>query len=271
MRAGKLDRRITLERFTGPVAIVLGGSRDVWSELSAALALTDGLDRIIVAANHAGRVFDGDIDGWVTLHPQMLPAWREERAKSGRNTDFRAFVHAPVVGVDDVEIAPLEWSGSSGLFAAQVAVRSMGAAGVILCGVPMDADAGHFTFTGDWSAVSRYRPAFEAAKEAGLPVRSMSGWTAGLFGSPDRDWIDGLAIGPAQPKTRKYQAPEATMQIKFIRDRNWIPPEDRRLAVAYKAGGEYPVKRAWAEAMIAAGDAKEVRAPRRPVADEAEG
>lgn len=245
-----------------PVALVLGGARCVWSDLERARALTAGLDCIIVAVNDAGCEFKGDIDGWASFHPEKLPDWQGKRALRGLNTDYRTFVHK-ANGWVKAEIAPLEWSGSSGLYAAQVAVRNMGAVGVILCGVPMEAGGGHIARSGDWPLAEKYRPAFEAAKEAGLPVRSMSGWSAGLFGEPDQEWLDDLKVGP--PIQRRI--PEVSVQIKFIRDRNFTPPEERRITVAYKAGQEYPVKRAWAEAMIADGDAKEVRAPRRDPLD----
>jgi hypothetical protein len=53
------------------------------------------------------------------------------------------------------------------------------------------------------------------------------------------------------------------MRVKFIRDRNWTPPERRMITVAYKAGMELTVKRAWGAQMVADGDAVRVPAPRR--------
>lgn len=53
------------------------------------------------------------------------------------------------------------------------------------------------------------------------------------------------------------------MRVLFSRDRDFTPPEDRRMTVAYKGDREYTVKRAWGEAMVAAGDCVEVSAPPR--------
>ncbi|WP_368933487.1 hypothetical protein [Brevundimonas naejangsanensis] len=57
------------------------------------------------------------------------------------------------------------------------------------------------------------------------------------------------------------------MRVRFLKDRLWTPPEDRRLTVAYKKGMELTIKRAWGEQMEADGDLEEIDAPPRP-ADE---
>lgn len=56
----------------------------------------------------------------------------------------------------------------------------------------MDAEAGHFLRHKRWSACNSYRPAWEEAKKMGRlkNVRSMSGWTKGLLGFPDLQWIN---------------------------------------------------------------------------------
>lgn len=57
------------------------------------------------------------------------------------------------------------------------------------------------------------------------------------------------------------------MRVRFKRDRNWTPPEERRITVAYKAGWEGTIKRAWGEQMKTDGDLEEVDPPARDVAD----
>lgn len=244
------------------IALVLGGAPSVWSDLGQAQALTAGLDTLIVATNFAGREYRGDIDAWATLHPEMLAEWKTARAERGGNSDYRAFVYANRRNTGGAEVWPMEWSGSSGLYAAQVAVRALGAAGVILCGVPMERGAGHIVHPGDWVMEDKYRPAWLAAREAGLPVRSMGGWTAEQFGTPDADWLASLNVGPARKRHR--QPPEATMRIKMLRTRNFTPAEERRITVKYVRNEEYTVKRQWGAAMVKDGDAKEVRAHRKP-------
>lgn len=53
------------------------------------------------------------------------------------------------------------------------------------------------------------------------------------------------------------------MHVRFLRDRNWSPPEERRITVAYKQDMELTVKRAWGEQLVADGDAVEITPPRR--------
>lgn len=53
------------------------------------------------------------------------------------------------------------------------------------------------------------------------------------------------------------------MRVRFKRDRNWTPPEERRITVAYKLGMELTIKRTWGEQMEAEGDLEEIDAPPR--------
>lgn len=55
------------------------------------------------------------------------------------------------------------------------------------------------------------------------------------------------------------------MRVRFLKNRNWTAPEDRRQTTAYKAGMELTVKRAWGEQMVKDGDAVEIDVPPRPV------
>lgn len=247
----------------GPLALILGGSLAVWTDLERAQELTLGLDTLIVTTNHAGRLYEGRIDAWATLHPELFAEWAEERAAKGLNTDYRAFAHRKR-GDLAAEVHPMAWSGSSGLYAAQVAVQALGASGVILCGVPMEREAGHIVTPGAWTLVEKYKPAWLTAKEAALPVRSMAGWTAELFGEPDADWIASLNLDPARPRPK---ALEATMRIKMMRTRNYTPPADRRQTTKYLEAQEYTVKREWGAAMVADGDAKEARGHHKPHLD----
>jgi hypothetical protein len=251
----------------GAVGLVIGGSPAVWEEFAAAQALVGDRAHEVIATNHAGRLFGGDIDAWVTLHPELFEPWREERARARLNTDYRALVYAGRKAVSGTEPYRQRWNGSSGLFAAQLALEVLGCAGVILCGVPLEREAGHFQTPGAWKMADHYREAALKAKAEGAPIRSISGWTADLFGRPDEEWLASLGLGPAQTKQRIRRAPEATMRIKMLKTHNFVPAEERRMAVKYLDGQEYTVKRAWGEAMVAEGVAKEVKSPPKPEAD----
>jgi len=168
------------------IAAVLGGARGVWAELAELETLIGRRPDLIVGTNDAGVIYPGHLDAWATLHHERFSEWRRRRTG---NQDYRAFVHAPLSGLT-AEVVRERWSGSSGLFAAQIALQKLGARGVVLCGVPLDAERAHFFNGAPWSDADVFRRGLEAA----LPVirdcaRSMSGWTRDLLGAPDAQWL----------------------------------------------------------------------------------
>lgn len=168
------------------IALILGGAPS-WREEAKAAALLLDRRHLIVAANWAGVHWRGQLHAHATLHPEHLAEWRAAR----RVPADRYFVPAGLHALPWAEKAADRWNGSSGLYAAQVALFEVGATAVIFCGVPMDSEAGHFTRPpgASWEGTSDYRLGFEAAlRECGGRVRSMGGWTADLFGQPTSTW-----------------------------------------------------------------------------------
>lgn len=174
------------------IALCLGGAKSVWQEYAAAKSLIGNRPHIVIACNYAGIQFSGHLDAWATLHPERFDAWREERAGRGFNTDHRAFIYK-VKQRSAGEVVPYRWYGSSGLYMAQVALSEMGASGAILCGVPMNDTGGHIHWGETWDHAYHYRDGFKRAKDERANIRSMSGWSAELFGIPDEEWIKSCA------------------------------------------------------------------------------
>lgn len=54
------------------------------------------------------------------------------------------------------------------------------------------------------------------------------------------------------------------MRVKFTRDFDYTPTQERRVTIAYKAGQEFTVKREAGEAAIRAGAAIEIKEVTRP-------
>ena len=171
------------------IAVILGGARCVWDDLRAAKALIGGRPHLIVAANHAGTRYEGDLDAWVSLHPDFFANALPRRVRAGLN---KPPLYAPTKHSDSPGIKPVapRWDGSASLYAAQIALKQLKAGKVILCGAPLDADAGHIAIPGPWGHSERYRAGFLAAPASvtGM-IRSMGGWTADLLGHPDADWL----------------------------------------------------------------------------------
>lgn len=173
------------------LAFVLGGAETVWRDLAAARALAPG-PALIIACNHAARDFDGPLDHWATMHPELLPRWIAERRAAGRPDagHLWAAAHRPA----SIEVRRLRSpGGSSGLFAVFVGLE-LGLERMILCGIPMAQKVPHFDDERrrPWREARQYWPAWERAKaQMGDRVRSMGGYTASWLGSPTREWLDG--------------------------------------------------------------------------------
>lgn len=165
--------------------LVLGGAVGVWGEHDDARTLAPSSK--IIAVNDAGALAP-HLDAWATLHPENFDGWMAKRKERCGNDDYKAFSidsTGPWTKVID------RWAGSSGLYAAQIALQQLGASGVILCGCPLTKKGRHFfDKNNEWSDAEVYRKGFKAA----FPViqgkvRSMSGWTRELLGAPSAQWL----------------------------------------------------------------------------------
>lgn len=166
------------------IAVVLGGAAGAWDELARASQIQPV--RHIFAVNDAAMHYPGHIDAFVTLHPEKLSGWLGARRTASLPEPASVIGHAPHELV--TEVVDYQWpgqpgSGSSGLFAAKIALERT-ALPVVLCGVPMQADRAHFFNDQPWDEVKQFIASWEWAASRGLldRVRSMSGWTAELLG-----------------------------------------------------------------------------------------
>ena len=134
----------------------------------------------------------GALDAAVGFHPQRWPGILGLRAERGYPPPERVISFwSPPRPLKSAEWA--EWqfpggsgNGSSGLFAAKVALVDFGFARVTLCGVPLT-PTDHITGPGTpFTNAADWRPAWQAlAPEWRRRMRSMSGWTRQLLGGPD--------------------------------------------------------------------------------------
>ena len=183
----------------GPhVALVLGGAASLWQDILAVEALIgahwDTLG-IVIAVNMAGVHWPGRLDHWVTLHPEFYfsggnptpktPPWKSLRQG---NSDYLVWTYTGHKHARSVHRHLKHPGGGSGLLAVSVALR-LGCPRIVLAGMPIDSGA-HFDRPGKWTAADRFQPEWEAAlPKLATRVRSMSGWSAGLLGSPTAEWI----------------------------------------------------------------------------------
>jgi hypothetical protein len=177
--------------------LVLGAALCLFDDIEAALDMSpvEG----VVAVKGAGKVWNGQLDAWVGLHPEMMLADYKVREARGYPRADKLYVHdkAPIDSpLFDQRIDYLfpgqTKSGSSGLFGVKVALE-LGFDRIVLCGVPLVREAGKIDKGEIWHGADSYKAGWHQVLPQIAPyVRSMSGWTRQLLGAPDAafGWSD---------------------------------------------------------------------------------
>lgn len=175
------------------MGIVIGGAEGVFDEYEQAKDLYIRIPFITLVTNSTIENFPDHIDHAVTLHPDVkLTKWLELRARNGLSPPTTIWSHRQGIqnrrrtyDVVKIDRFMSDRGGSVGLLAVDVAIR-LGCDRVVLCGVPLTREAGHFKRRRPWLAADKYHRAWLAAcPELAPVVRSFSGWTAELFGKPE--------------------------------------------------------------------------------------
>jgi hypothetical protein len=185
-KAGQLPENLTPE-----IAVVVGGAECWREDLEEARKLLAGLKfRFIYINDHIKSFAEPGVA--CTLHPDKLYghfAWLGERERAGLPKPEQVWAHRKHSAVTH-DTASEEWRGSTGLFAFCVA-RRLGHVRVIACGVPMTVDGSHFERHQLWQSAISFRQGWIQYKNQIAPFfRSMSGWTAEMFGKPTREWLE---------------------------------------------------------------------------------
>lgn len=177
------------------LAIVLGSSALALEEFRAAQSFLDerGREPHVVCVNDAIRFCPVKPAAFCTVQGGNIPLFLTPDIDLD---GVRIFTRRRVHGVAST-VVKTKWFGTSGLYAVQIALDELKADGVILAGVPIDANAGtlapEHSLMSDAIRVAGYRPEWILAlPEIKDRVRSMSGWTRDLLGAPDADWLDRL-------------------------------------------------------------------------------
>lgn len=174
------------------LALILGGASCLHKDFAELKALGIG-DKItgVFACNDAGYEWAGELTGWVTLHPEKFNSWIKKRGANGFPPALELFSHrqpkphiAPELTVTDYLMPGQAATGSSGLFAAKVALIDKGYDNVLLCGIPMD-PLPHFYDDKNWNSAKSFRSRWSSIDiEIRERMRSMSGWSRDFLGGP---------------------------------------------------------------------------------------
>lgn len=175
--------------------LVLGSANSLQADLDRALKMAEFHG--VIAAKDAGIYWKGELDAWVTLHPERMLAARKIREARGYPPAKLHFGHAHKegdTGIDifyDYKFDGQRKSASSGIFAVKVALEFFKFDKVVLCGVPLQRDQGRIDGKVNWNGGSTFHRGFEEAMPAFKDrVRSMGGWTALRVGLPTPTWLE---------------------------------------------------------------------------------
>lgn len=174
---------------TQHTAIVLCGGGDPFAEYDQAVALATAAGRTttIFAGNDMIEKCPHDIAHALSLHPDKLRLWLPRRKAAGFNDPEKIWAHRNYESI--VTHWTRDWAGSTGLFCAKVA-RENGFTHVVLCGVPMTVEHGHFVRNQPWNAALAFRRGWIARLRELQPyLRSFNGWTKEQFGEPTEEWL----------------------------------------------------------------------------------
>lgn len=159
--------------------------------MAAALAMFT--PATIIAVNNIGFDYPGPLEHWATMHPDKMPEWVKKRRANGHppaGTLWRPR-HRQAGGSLEMRDAP-SWGGSSGLFACVVAVKALEMRAV-LCGVPMQPERAHYDDGKPWNDCKHYLNSWKTyLPQINGKVKSMSGWTKEVLGTPDQVWLNGI-------------------------------------------------------------------------------
>jgi hypothetical protein len=179
------------------VALVCGGAAGVWEERREAMRLLAKTPHapVAVAVNGAGAQHPDPLDHWVTIHPEDFrqgKGWEHWRRDAGLRDGYTRWSQSRHPHADRILRG---WAGgSSGWFAVGVALQGLECAGVILCGIPLDASPNVTDpqWAGGWDEYRAFRYEWtkhSSRKRVDGRVRSWSGWTRDLLGTPDESWL----------------------------------------------------------------------------------
>jgi hypothetical protein len=164
-------------------ALVLGSGYTLADDVAQAGSY-DG----VVACNDAGWWWPGELDAWVTFHPEDYPKRIAKRRELG-HPDAKRHIAWWSPPEPALPYERLEWefpggsgNGSSSLFAAKVALVDMGFDRIKLCGVPLSV-SDHFYGEGTaFTCANEWRLAWAKLDAQWLcRMVSYSGWTKALL------------------------------------------------------------------------------------------
>jgi hypothetical protein len=152
---------------------------------------------VVIAINRMGRDYKEPFQHWVSYHPDIFPLWiRERKEPLPDGLMYWSGIYKGHRLGDPKRIKlPIQYckvfGGSSGMLAIRVAIDGLGLDRIVLAGVPMDNTPRYDDKTAWREADAYWITWIEQAPWMAGRVRSMSGRTSTLLGTPDAAWLGG--------------------------------------------------------------------------------
>lgn len=172
-----------------PIGILCGSSQTVWTDLAQAELLAPKHEKIGI--NFFPVHYRDNVTHWVTVHSDKMRYWLPLRQYYNNS---KAWTHSYM---DDASI-DIVWdirydSGTSSLYALQIALK-MGYQKILLCGITLDEQPCFYDPpTHTYKHAQRERTAWkQLPDDMKSKVRSFSGFTKDLLGTPTQEWLSAL-------------------------------------------------------------------------------
>ena len=179
-------------------ALIVGCAANVWDEVKAARELCD-FDAVY-CVKLAGVHWPAKFKVWATLHPEFMDKYESERKALGLPNGYEIVAPLPSeVGMHGKKgnikrRVSYRWPGmnssaSSGIYAVKVAIED-GYSRIVLAGIPMTKESGHFTRGKEWNQRDCFLPGLlKSVPFMKDLVKSMGGYTKELLGAPTAEWL----------------------------------------------------------------------------------
>ncbi len=183
------------------IALVVGSAACIWDDVKAAKELCS-FDAVC-CVKRAGIAWPDRFDVWATLHPEFMDDYEARRKAAGLPDGYEIVAPKPSeVGMHGSKgniarrvsylFPEMNASAGSGIYGAKVMVDA--GYRVILAGIPMTNEP-HFMKhelwgTAAWGGLGSFLDGFNKSVPYLIgKVRSMSGRTKEILGSPDPKWL----------------------------------------------------------------------------------
>src|SRR3954468_706222 len=141
--------------------LIIGRAQGVWEEVDTANIYVGArgcsFDQVI-AVNHAGYDYP-HVDHWVSFHADEFEGWQKIRAQNGyppvpnlwtSTYGRKESKYEKMLGAKGVRRINYTGGGSSGLLATFVAIVPLRGTHIVLAGIPMEIERGHYNSLGPW-------------------------------------------------------------------------------------------------------------------------